>query len=145
MSAETEKPDTSEIIELMFRLGQAYLACGEQTAQIELLLRRVATAYGIRRSRVVVFPTAVFISVMDGEQERVTLSEGATQALRLDQISDVYALGLRAQRGEVQPNDGLQQLNEILKKTPRFGAIGVVVGHTILTVGLTMVLESSQA
>jgi uncharacterized membrane protein YjjP (DUF1212 family) len=132
--------DTPGLLEFMFRLGQAYLASGEQTAKIELNLRRVASAYGVRRSRVVVFPTAVFISLHEGDQERVTLAEGATQSLRLDQIGDVYLLGDAAQRGEFAPQEGLKRLTEILKMNPRFGAAGVVAGHTILSVGLALVL-----
>ena len=47
---------TDVLLEFMFRLGQAYLASGEQTAQVELLLRRAASAYGMRRARVVTDP-----------------------------------------------------------------------------------------
>ncbi len=71
--------DVDALLEFMFRLGQAYLASGEQTPQVELTLRRIATAYGMRRARVVAFPTAIFISIHDGTSERVTLAEGATQ------------------------------------------------------------------
>ena len=106
--------DTAGLIEFMFRLAQAYLASGEQTAKIELTLRRIATAYGVRRSRVVVFPTAVFITLHDAAGERVTVAEGPTQTFRLDQIGDVYKLGETAQRGEIAPQDGLKRLNEIL-------------------------------
>ena len=105
-----EKPatDATVLLELMFRLGQAQIACGEQTARIELLLRRIASAYGMRRSRVVVFPTAVFITLHDGAQERVTLSEGPSYGLRLDQIADVYALSKAATErfGSWQPQIG---------------------------------------
>jgi uncharacterized membrane protein YjjP (DUF1212 family) len=140
MATESAASDPGALLEFMFRLGQAHLACGEQTAQVELILRRTASAYGVRRSRVVAFPTAVFISLHDGEQERVTLAEGPTQTLRLDQIADVYALGEAAQRGRVTPREGLEQLTAILRKTARFGLAGVVVGHAILTVGLAIVL-----
>src|SRR5262249_571658 len=99
-----------------------------------------ATAYGIHRSRVVAFPTAVFISLHDGADERVTLAEGPTQTLRLDQIADVYELGAAAQRGAVAPREGLEQLTAIRGKTAGFGPAGVIVGHTILTVGLAIVL-----
>lgn len=129
----------------MFRLGQAFLACGEQTAKIELTLQRVAAAHGLRRCRVVAFPTAIFIALRDGEDERATLAEGPTGVLRLDQIADVYALGDSAQQGAVTPLEGLRQLNAILKKKPRFGAIGIVLGHTILTSGLAMILTPSLA
>jgi uncharacterized membrane protein YjjP (DUF1212 family) len=88
---EDEYPATApvELLEFMFRLGQAYLASGEQTALVELYLRRIASAYGMRRSRVVAFSTALFITVHDGNDERVTLAEAPTQGLRLDQIADV--------------------------------------------------------
>ena len=55
--------DVDQLLEFLFRLGQAYLASGEQTPQVELILRRIATAYGMRRARVVAFPTAIFIAV----------------------------------------------------------------------------------
>jgi uncharacterized membrane protein YjjP (DUF1212 family) len=145
MEAEPPKTDPEALLELLFRLGQAYLACGEQTAKVKLLLRRAATAYGMRRSRIAAFPTALFISLHDGVNERVTLAEGPTQTLRLDQIADVYELGDAAQRGEVTPEEGLKQLAAVLRKEPRFGLAGVVVGHTILTVGLAIVLMPTLA
>jgi uncharacterized membrane protein YjjP (DUF1212 family) len=124
----------------MFRLGQAYLASGEQTSLVEAHLRCVASANGMTRSRVVAFSTALFITVHDGRDERVTLAEVPTQVLRLDQIAEVYTLGEEAQRGEVTPHEGLGRLAELLGKAPRFGFVGVVVGHTILSTGLALVL-----
>src|SRR5262245_1261049 len=145
MDAECPEIDTSALLEFMFRLGQAYLACGEQTAKVEILLRSTASAYGMPGSRVVAFPTAVFIRLHDGTEERVTLAEGPTETLRLDQIADVYELGAEAQNGAVAPPDGLGRLSAILRKAARFGSVSVVLGHTILSVGLTMVLEPAVA
>lgn len=143
MTEEAAEPDTGQLLEFMYRLGQVHLACGEQTAHVELLLRRMASAYGMRRSRVVVFPTAIFITLHDGTGERVTLAEGPTNSLRLDQISAVYELGSIAERGEITPAKGLEELNRILRKTARFGAWGVVSGHAVLAVGLAMLLTST--
>ena len=86
MNTETPETDTGALLEFMFRLGQAYLACGEQTALVELYLRRVASAYGMRRSQVVAFPTALFISVLDGSGERVTLAEASMHFVRRRQV-----------------------------------------------------------
>jgi uncharacterized membrane protein YjjP (DUF1212 family) len=144
MSSEPAKVDVDALLEFMFRLGQAHLACGEQTAKVELMLRRSAAAYGVRRSRVVAFPTAIFISLRQGADERVTLAEGPTQTLRLDQIADVYMLGEAAQRGEILPSDGLARLNEILRKPARFGVVGAFAGHIILSVGVALVLAPTQ-
>ena len=101
---------------------------------------RTGAAYGMSNVRILALPTAVFITVHDGVKEQVTLAEGPTQTLRLDQIADVYALGEAAQRAAVTPREGLDQLTTILRKTARFGRVGAVVGHTILTVGVAMVL-----
>src|SRR5262245_6441618 len=129
LDVESKSTDADEVLEFLFRLGQALLACGEQTATVELSLRRAAAAYGMRRSRVVAFPTAVFISLFDGKEERVTLAEGPTQSLRLDQIADVHELRDCAQRGEIVPSEGRERLTAILKQPARFGALGVVLGH----------------
>jgi uncharacterized membrane protein YjjP (DUF1212 family) len=140
MKTESSTTDTSTLLEFMFRLGRAYLASGEQTALVELYLRRIASIHGRRQARIVAFPTALFLTVQDGTGERVTLAEAPTQTLRLDQIAEVYTLGEAAQRGEVMPREGLEQLTKILRKAARFGSTGIVVGHTILTVGLVLVL-----
>ena len=131
---------TTVLLEFMFRLGQGYLACGEQTAKVELILRRTASAYGMRKSRVVAFPTAVFISLHDSTGERVTLAECEPQMLRLDQMADLYALGEAAQVGKVEPQEGLERLAAIRRQKARFGKVGLVAGHIILTIGLALVL-----
>lgn len=133
-------PNTSVLLEFLFRLGRAYLGCGEQTAKVEKLLKSIASAYGMRKSRVVAFPTAVFISLHDNHGERVTLAESEPQMLRLDQMAAVYALGEEAQSGRVDPLEGLKRLAAIRRQKVRFGRVGHVVGHVILTVGLALVL-----
>jgi uncharacterized membrane protein YjjP (DUF1212 family) len=133
-------PDPRILLDFLFSLGQAYLAGGEQTAQVELTLRRVASAYGMRRTAVVAFPTAIFVRISDGTTQHVDLAPGPGRSLRLDQIAEVYTLGAQAQRGEVVPELGLQRLNAIMREPPRFGALGSIVGHTILTVGVAMLL-----
>ena len=133
-------PDTTVLLDFMFRLGQAYIGCGEQTAKVELLLRRTALAYGMRKPRVVAFPTAVFISLHDEKGEHVTLAECAAQTLRLDQMAGIFALGTAAQSARIQPAEGLQQLSAILRQKARFGRTGILLGHVILTVGVAMVL-----
>lgn len=141
--SDTPAPEhtTSELLEFLYRLGQAYLACGEQTAQVELQLRRVAAAYGGRAARIVAFPTAIFITLHDGVEERVTLAEGPLQPLRLDQMADVYTLGMAAQRGGVPVKEGIQRVSAIVRQPARFGVIGGIVGHTILAAGIAMVLS----
>jgi uncharacterized membrane protein YjjP (DUF1212 family) len=140
MDAKSPSRSAAELLEFMFRLGQAYLASGERTALVGLYLRRIASARGMRRSRVVAFSTSLFISVHDGQEEYITLAGAQGQELRLDQIADVYTLGEAAGRGEMTPREGLERLNNLLRKPPRFGPVSVIVGHTILTIGVAILL-----
>jgi uncharacterized membrane protein YjjP (DUF1212 family) len=140
MNTESAPTDTSTLLEFIVRLGQAYLACGEQTALVELYLRRIASVHGMRQTRVVALSTALFITVHDRNEECVTLAGAPTQVLRLDQIADVYTLGDEAQRREVTPRQGMERLTELLRKAPRFGPLAVIVGHAILSIGLALVL-----
>jgi uncharacterized membrane protein YjjP (DUF1212 family) len=135
--------DPAPVLEFMLQLGQAYLACGEQTAVVERYLRAVAAARGLKRPRVVVFPTAVYVAVSDGAAEHVTLSGGPNLRVRLDQIAAIYALGDEARRGGVSPRDGMERLEGIARMGPRFGTAGVVLGHAVLAVGLATVLMPS--
>jgi uncharacterized membrane protein YjjP (DUF1212 family) len=140
-SPGTDAVDTAELLDFMARLGQAYLGCGEQTANIEALLRRIASAYGMREARVVAFPTGVFITVHDGQAERTTLTEGPSRALQLDQIGAIYALGEQAQRALLAPREGVRQLAEIMLRRERFGRVGQVLGHTVMAAGVGLLLQ----
>jgi len=140
MKREATEIDVGLLLDFMSRLAQGYIACSEQTTEVELLLRRIGSAYGMVRTRVAVLPTAMFIALHDGETERVTLAEAPAQTMRLDQIAEVYALGNAAIRAELTPREGLERLEQILGKTARFGSVGGVLGHTILTLGVTMLI-----
>ncbi len=135
--------EVSHLSDFMCQLGQAYLASGEQTAIVEMILRQVAAGYGIRRSKVVAFPTAIMLSLFVGDEERVAIAEAPTQSLRLDQIADVYRLGEASQRGQVDPRQGIQNLRSILRRPLRFGFVGAVGGHIVLSVGLALILTSA--
>jgi uncharacterized membrane protein YjjP (DUF1212 family) len=67
--------DVGELLGFLCRLGQAYLATGEEAALVKLFLRRLATARGMWRSRVVALSTALFITVYNGSEERATFAE----------------------------------------------------------------------
>jgi len=140
MSAKPTTSDTGPLIEFMLQLARAYLTCGEQTAEVERILRRIMTARGLRRPRVLIFPTSILIAAADSSGEHVSLSEGSPHGARLDQIAAIYALGREAQRGGVPPQEGLKRLDEIARMKPRFGTVGTILGHVVLTIGLATAL-----
>jgi len=132
---------TADLLDFLYRLGQSYLACGEQTAHVELQIRRIATAYGARRTRVVAFPTAIFISLQDTDGEKVTLAEGPLRKLRLDQMAEVYNLGTEVQNGKMPLAEASARLTAITRSQARFGVVGTLLGHIVLTTGVAMILS----
>jgi uncharacterized membrane protein YjjP (DUF1212 family) len=142
MTESQPKVDPRQFLEFLYRLGQAYLACGEQTAKVELQLRRIAAAQGFRRSRVVAFPTALFIILVEGDEDHVTVAEGPLATVRrLDQIADIYRLGEEAGRERIDPQEGMARINQILSSRSRFGLVGALIGHAVLAAGLAMILS----
>lgn len=140
METEAATDRTAAVLDFLVRLGRAYLASGEQTAEVEQILRQTATAFGLKRPRIVAFPTALFVSVLDGNTERVSLGEGPIEILRLDQIAGVYRLGEQARRGELEPLVGARELAKILRSASRFRTVGVIFGNAILASGLSLLL-----
>ena len=46
-----------------------------------------------------------------------------------------------AERGAIDPEEGLRRLDEIAALPHRFGAPGVIGGHMVLTIGLALILQ----
>ena len=85
---------------------------------MKLLLRRTASAYGMRKSRVVTFPTAVFIARHDDEREQVTLAQSEPQTLRLDQnlLCDQAVIGGTWSRSPGGPSPGKSALYSAMRR-----------------------------
>jgi uncharacterized membrane protein YjjP (DUF1212 family) len=90
-----------------------------------------------------VLPTAVMIAFGQGGWATIESTPQQVTALRLDQISALYELVHEAERGEVDPADGLRRLEAIRTMRPRHGRVMTVLGYTVMTVGLCLVLEPS--
>ncbi|HVW48247.1 MAG TPA: threonine/serine exporter family protein [Solirubrobacterales bacterium] len=137
--------DPDELRVLLVALGGAMNAAGEAVNEIEDRLRLVAAAYGAPAARVMVLPT--FLAITLGPAETPVLEEtrqfGGT--FRLDQTAALFDLLKRAERAEVTPADGLATLTEIIDRQPRFRPWTRIAGHTILTIGICLVLHPTAA
>ena len=63
------------------------------------------------------------------------------EALRLDQVSTLYALVDRAETGAIDPTAGLAELRAIRAMRPRHGRVVTVLAYVVLTVGLCLILQ----
>jgi uncharacterized membrane protein YjjP (DUF1212 family) len=92
---------------------------------------------------VVVLPTALMIAFGRAGWATIESTPQHVDTLRLDQISALYQLVHEAERGEVDPSDGLRRLRAIHAMPARHGAVVTVLAYAIMTVGLCLVLEPS--
>ncbi len=139
-----ENPDIGEPLDLqafVAELGAALNAVGEPVYTVQERLSRVAIAYGTQSARITAFPTFIMVSMGLGEPATVELTTAFSPTPRLDQIAALDNLVEQAERGDVPPSDGLQMLDEIREMRPRFGRVKSIVGYSVFSLGLCLILH----
>jgi uncharacterized membrane protein YjjP (DUF1212 family) len=104
-------------------------------------LATIAAANHEHEARIVVLPTALIVSLGRGTTAAVESIPQQVGTWRLDQISALYELVDRAERGDVEPADGLRALDRIRAMRPRHGNALTAVGYAAMTVGLCLILQ----
>jgi uncharacterized membrane protein YjjP (DUF1212 family) len=134
--------DLSHLREFVVRLGGAMTAAGDSVDSINEALNRIVDAYGAPEFEFFVLPTGMFVESGEASTARVLLSTGQQQIhYRFDQIAEIYHLVDEAQRGAIDPADGVIELSRIAAMEPAFGRGVRVLGHGILTAGLALLLQ----
>jgi len=132
--------DLGELQAFVVRLGADMNAAGEPTHHVQERLTRVAVAYGARSARITAFPTFLMVAMGRGEPAALELTALAPTP-RLDQIAALDQLAQRAEKGAIPPAEGLVALEAIADMPPRFGRVVCIVGYSVLTAGLCLVLH----
>jgi uncharacterized membrane protein YjjP (DUF1212 family) len=127
----------------VLELGRALSLAGTAVSETQERLTRIAAASGGSDARVVVLPTALMIAFGRAGWATIESTPQHAGTLRLDQISALYELVHEAERGEVEPSDGLGRLRAIHAMAPRHGAVVTILAHAIMTAGLCLVLDPS--
>ncbi len=122
-------------------LGRFLALAGAAVSETQERPTAVTVASGVEDARVVVLPTALMLSFGHAGAATIESIPQFGAGLRLDQISALYVLVGKAERGEVKPVDGLRSLHEIRVMRPRHGAVVGVVSYAAMTVGLCLVLQ----
>jgi uncharacterized membrane protein YjjP (DUF1212 family) len=137
---DAEAADASEVRALLLGLGVALTMTGDAVSEIQIRLRTIARAYGYPRARISVFPTLLVVGLEDGHGLGLRTINSIRQ-LRLDQATAVIRLAQSAEGGKVAPADALTRLQKILETPSRFGTVAYIVSHSVLTVGIALVIH----
>jgi uncharacterized membrane protein/uncharacterized membrane protein YjjP (DUF1212 family) len=133
--------DLERLKVFLLEVGRALGLAGTAVSETQERLARIAAANGAHDARVVVLPTALMIDMDGAGGSTVEAVPQLTGTLRLDQISVLYGLVKRAEHGELPLADGLREVRAIRAMRPRHGRVVTVLGHTMMTVGLCLVLQ----
>jgi uncharacterized membrane protein YjjP (DUF1212 family) len=138
---EVRPADDVALRRFVLEVGGALSLAGTAVSETQTRLARIAQANGVRDARVIALPTALLISLGATRPTTIEIIPQQRGVLRLDQISALYELLRRAERGAVTPAAGLDRLREIraMPAGHRFGV--TLLGHTLMTAGLCLILQ----
>jgi uncharacterized membrane protein YjjP (DUF1212 family) len=131
----------AELRAFVMELGAAMNDVGQPVYVVQERLATIAAAYGAHGASISAFPTFLMVVMAQGEPATVELTARLSPSPRLDQIAALDRLVARAERGEIDPVDGLRSLAEVRSLRPRFGRLQNVVGYAVFAVGICLVLH----
>jgi uncharacterized membrane protein YjjP (DUF1212 family) len=138
---ELKVNELRELRTFVVQLGAAMSAVGESVDSVQARLTRVAIAYGATEARIRAFPTFMIVTMGRGEPATFENAPALAAAPRLDQIAALYRLVRDAEQGGVAPTEGVARLRDIRGMRPRFGPVQSIVGYSVLSVGLCLILK----
>jgi uncharacterized membrane protein YjjP (DUF1212 family) len=131
--------------EFLVLLGSALLSIGTAATDIQRTLKRVAVALGSPRTAMFVFPTLILIRMPGDTETRFDVAESPGGEVRFDRAAQVYAVVDRAVAGQLDADEGIEQLGRIAAAPPRFRGWVRTLGHGLAATGLGLVLLGGDA
>ncbi len=128
-------------LEFVVELAEALTRAGTPEGLVQPRAARIAEVYGVRRARVVVLPNFTLAAQESGVPVALDATAPSAASLRLDQMAAIEQVARLADRGAVQPDDGLRELAAAEALPHRFGRVGIVGGHVLITLGLCLILQ----
>ena len=144
-AADGAAHDTRELHAFVLGVGRALSLAGAAVSETQERLTRIAAANGADDARIVVLPTALIVAFGPARWATIEAIPQLAGALRLDQISALYEVVKEAERGAIEPGDGLRRMQAIRAMEPRHGRVATVIGYAAMTVGLCLVLQPTLA
>ncbi len=142
-SARARTSVDSSTPDFLIGLGEALMDAGASVDHVESALRSVARANGADRVGVIVLPTALIVSVPDGDDVITEIGAPGRALLRLDQIDDVLSLVRNAEAGAIRALEGGRRLAEIRSAAPPYSPRLVLIGHVCAAAGLAAILHAT--
>jgi len=128
-------------VEFVVALAEALIRAGDPEGLVQPRVARIAEVYGVPQARVVVLPNFTLAAAERGAAVQLDSTAPDAAGLRLDQMAAIERVARLADRGDVEPAEGLRQLDEAKGLKHRFGSVGLVGGQVVITLGLCLILQ----
>ena len=133
-------PD-ARAVQFVVELAEALTRAGEPEGIVQPRVARIANLYRVSEVRLVVLPNLTLAAAGPGAPVALDSTTPTDADLRLDQMAAVERVARRADNADVQPEEGLRELNDAKTLAHRFGSGWTVVGHVIITLGVCLILQ----
>lgn len=131
----------ASVPEMLGAIGPALLASTQATSEVQERLHALAEQYDRPDLRIFVLPTLVIVEDSAVSPAATSIFPAEDSAFRLDQAGEVEHVLRTASRDKTAPADVIAQIEQIRRSAPRFGALPMILGHTLLSVGFGLVIN----
>lgn len=134
-----------DVLALLRHLGAAMQQAGDAADRVALILDDVARTYTASGVSFFVLPTGVFVRIRAGDSTRVDFAPIPRAALRLDQVDALYRLVDDIRHAKLTASEASARLGHVLAAPALFPAWLRVVGTSVMTLGLGLMLNPTAS
>ncbi|WP_147796343.1 threonine/serine exporter ThrE family protein [Cellulomonas sp. Y8] len=143
-TAELRPPPTSaEVLRLMVVAGEAMVDAGHTVSSVADTLDELAAVHGVAGTETVVLPTALLVSVPDGDGVATAAVSTGRRPLMLHQVDELTDVLRDASAPDADVAGVTARITLLRTAAPPFGMLARLGGYLLLSVGLAALLGGS--
>lgn len=143
-TAELPAPPTpADVLRLMVVAGEAMVDAGHTVSSVADTLDELAAAHGVPGTQTVVLPTALLVSVPDGDGVATAVVSTGRRQLMLHQVDEVTDVLRDAVAPDADVAGMAARITLLRAAPPPFSMLARLGGYLLLSVGLAALLGGS--